>query len=314
MRRLIAISVICFALVQVSMADGRDGRKKKPVADKGRKKDDTTQVVYTPEHVYDNVDSLLMFPSHDLYGSWDTLTCHPNYFAQNFVGDSAVIYLLDDWNCGFTMPYKGVVTSEFGWRRRRPHYGTDINLETGDSVVAAFDGRVRIARYLGGYGNLVIIRHNNGLETVYGHLSKILVQPDQQVASGELIGLGGNTGRSYGSHLHWELRYLGKAIDPQDVIDIEKGEVKNNTFVLYKDDFTAKYDLRNINARKTSKSHTTAKNAYKSKGKSGSYYKVREGDTLSKIAKRHHTTVSALCKKNGIKQNKTLRPGTRLKV
>jgi len=214
------------------------------------------------------------------------------------------------------MPNKGPITSDFGWRRRRPHYGTDIDLETGDTVVAAFDGRIRIAKFNnGGYGNVVVIRHNNGLETVYGHLSKLLVEPDQEVTAGTVIGLGGNTGHSYGSHLHFEMRFLGRALDTEDVIDFEKGEVKNAALVLYKEDFAAKYDLRTLHAQhKTSKSHTTSKQSASGKTSKGKTITVKEGDTLSKIAKRNKTTISALCKKNGIKQTKVLRAGMKLKV
>jgi murein DD-endopeptidase MepM/ murein hydrolase activator NlpD len=279
--------------------------------DKKRKRDDTTKVVSTSSVTYDNVDSLLMFPSHDLYGNWDTASCHPDLFFHQFNADSAIVYLLDDWSCGFTMPRKGIITSEFGWRRRRPHYGTDINLTTGDTVAAAFDGKVRIARYIQGYGNVVIIRHNNGLETVYGHLSKLLVQSEESVVSGMTIGLGGNTGRSYGSHLHFEIRFLGKAIDTEDLIDYATGEVKNNSFVIYKEDFEAKYNLRSIHAHKFSKSHATSRYTTNSKSK---IVTVHKGDTLDKIARRNHTTVSALCKKNGIKKAKALKTGQKLKI
>lgn len=297
----------------LAFATEKGDKNKKPGDDKKQKKDDTTHVVNTSAIAYDDVDSLLMFPSHDLYGSWDTSACHPDLFNQQFPGDSATIYLLDDWSCGFTMPYKGIITSEFGWRRRRPHYGTDINLNTGDTVVAAFDGKVRIARFIHGYGNVVIIRHNNGLETVYGHLSKILVQPEEAVSSGMLIGLGGNTGRSYGSHLHFEIRYLGKAIDTEDLIDYTKGEVKNNAFVLYKEDFDAKYNLRKLHAHKVSKSH--AKSRYNGGGVSkGRIVTVRSGDTLERIARRNHTTVEALCRKNGIKKTKVLKLGQKIKT
>lgn len=293
-----------------SFAIEKDDKNKKPGDDKKRKKEDTTQVVNTSAVAYDDVDSLLMFPSHDLYGSWDTAACHPDLFNQQFPGDSTEVYLLDDWSCGFTMPYKGVITSEFGWRRRRPHYGTDINLNTGDTVVAAFDGKVRIARFISGYGNVVIIRHNNGLETVYGHLSKILVQPEESVNSGMVIGLGGNTGRSFGSHLHFEIRYLGKAMDTEDFIDYAKGELKNNSFMIYKEDFDAKYNLRKIHAHKVSKSHSTSRYA-NTKGK---VVTVRNGDTLGVIARRNHTTIESICKKNGIKRTKVLRVGQKLKV
>jgi len=275
------------------------------------KKDDTTRVVINPDIFMDSVDSLLMFPSHDLYGNWDTTLIHPNLFDKQFTADSTSIYLLDDWSCGFTMPCKGLITSEFGWRRKRPHFGTDIDLETGDTVVASFDGKVRIATFnYGGYGNVVVIRHNNGLETVYGHLSKLLVNPGDEVTSGTIIGLGGNTGRSYGSHLHYEIRFLGKPIDSEDIIDYDKGEIKNSALVLYKEDFAKKYDLRTLHNHKQSKSHTVSK----SQLNAGKTILVKNGDSLYKIAKRNNTTVAAICKKNGFKTNKVLKPGMRIKV
>jgi murein DD-endopeptidase MepM/ murein hydrolase activator NlpD len=330
MKKVLGLSLL-FLLMGASLFAGIDDKKKKKTAAKKKphktvkvvkpavkeiKKEDTTAVAIIKDEIFmDSVDSLLMFPSHDLYGSWDTSLCHPYLFDQHFTTDSTTIYLLDDWSCGFTLPYRGPVTSGFGWRRRRPHYGTDINLETGDTVVAAFDGRVRIAKFnKGGYGNVVIIRHNNGLETVYGHLSKLLVEPGTEVTSGTVIGLGGNTGHSYGSHLHFEMRFLGRAMDTEDIVDYEKGEIKNSALVLYKEDFADKYDLRAIHAHsKSSRTHTTSAAAAKS-SKGGKVVTVKNGDTLGKIAQRNHTTISAICKKNGIKQTKVLQIGMRLKV
>ena len=314
MKKTILHTAILTALLVPVLSFANLGDKNKRISDdKKRKKEDTTQTVVTTI-AYDDVDSLLMFPSHDLYGTWDTASCHPNLFEQQFAGDSATIYLTDDWNCGFTMPYQGIITSEFGWRRRRPHYGTDISLHTGDTVVAAFDGKVRIARYMGGYGNVVIIRHNNGLETVYAHLSKILVQPEEEVVSGMQIGLGGNTGHSYGSHLHFEVRYLGKAIDTEDLVDYQKNELKNNSFVIYKSDFSAKYDLRSIHAHQVAsrtRSHAAPVNY---KVATGGVVYVKKGDTLERIARRNHTSITALCKKNGISRTKVLKLGQKLRV
>jgi murein DD-endopeptidase MepM/ murein hydrolase activator NlpD len=295
--------------------DKNKKKKKKPAATKdvAKKNDDTTQILI-PKKTLAVADSLVMFPSHDLYCSWDTSVIHPYYFEKEFMGDSVLINLTDEWNCGFTIPWKGPVTSGYGWRRKRPHFGTDINLETGDTVVAAFEGKVRIARMNKGYGNVVIIRHNNGLETVYAHLSKILVQPEQDVKSGEVIGLGGNTGHSYGSHLHFEMRYLGKSIDTEDLVDYDKWELKNTSFVLFKEDFKSSYNLNNmpVSNRGKAKSHTVSGNSVnKAKTK---YYVVKKGDTLGKIAGKMHTTVKAICTKNGIKQTKVLQPGQRLKV
>lgn len=320
MKKTILHTIILLAFILPMLSFASIGDKNKKLGDdKKRKREDTVQTVNTSMIAYDNVDSLLMFPSHDLYGVWDTASCHPNLFEQQFAGDSAVVYLLDDWNCGFTMPYTGAITSVFGWRHRRPHYGTDIGLHTGDTVVSAFDGKVRIARFMGGYGNVVIIRHNNGLETVYAHLSKILVQPDETVVSGMQIGLGGNTGHSYGSHLHFEVRYLGKAIDTEDLVDYQKNELKNSSFVIYKSDFNAKYDLTPQKAGHSqhqvvlgTKSHAAPVVNYKTMP--GKMVLVKSGDTLDRIAKRNHTTIAALCKKNGIAKNKVLRLGQKLKV
>ncbi|MGE0568726.1 MAG: peptidoglycan DD-metalloendopeptidase family protein, partial [Bacteroidia bacterium] len=214
----------------------------------------------------------------------------------------------------FSMPFKGNVTSEFGWRRRRPHYGTDIDLVTGDSVLAAFDGMVRIAKKVGGYGNCIIIRHNNGLETVYGHLSEIDVEVGQLVKAGEIIGLGGNTGRSTGDHLHWEIRYLGQAIDAKDMVDFESGCLKSNCFVLSKKDVSTKYNLRAL--RKYSKygGGLTKKEIAYAKKHNLKLYRIKQGDTLGHIARRYHTTVSKLCKKNNLSPNSILKLGMLIKI
>lgn len=258
--------------------------------------------------------ALFLFPSNDLYASWDTSMAHPYNFHEAFKVDSVEIDLVAPGDGAFTVPFKGNVTSEYGWRRRRPHYGTDIDLVTGDTVVSAFDGMVRIARVCHGYGNCIIVRHTNGLETVYGHLSQMNVTVGQTVKAGEIIGLGGNTGRSTGDHLHWELRYLGQAIDAQDVVDFGKGQLKENCFVLRKTDVVAKYDLRALKGRhRRDVGLTKAELAYAKKTGS-KLHKIRQGDTLGYIAKRYHTTVSALCKKNKLKPTSTLRLGQLIKI
>ncbi len=296
----------------------------KPVKDDGKKKivkrDDTTKIAINPavlsltndDHEDEEVDSLLAFPSNDLYASWDTATIHPYSFIQSFKKDSAIITLTEPTDCGFVLPFNGGVTSEFGWRKRRPHYGTDIDLETGDTVGAAFDGMVRIAKLNRSYGNVVIIRHKNGLETVYAHLSKILVEAGQTVEAGQVIGLGGNTGHSFGSHLHFEMRYLGQAIDAEDFIDFTAGSLKNNIVMITKSDVENKYDLRALHSRQ--KRDLNLSRVSGSKSKHGKIYRVKKGDTLARIAKRNHTSIKSICRKNGIKQNKPLRAGQKLKI
>ena len=286
----------------------------KKIKENKQKREDTVKFVINQESLLDLSETpdtnQILFPSHDLYTSWDSNIAHPYNFDEVFKYDSVVLTLIQFNDNNFVLPYRGNLTSLFGWRKYRPHYGTDIDLETGDEVVSAFDGMVRLAKYYQGYGNCVIIRHNNGLETVYAHLSRILVESGQKLDAGTIIGLGGNTGHSYGSHLHFEIRYLGQALDTQDFIDFENGILKSNTFVLRKSDVENKYDLRALHARHK---HDLGIAKSKKDNKHG-YYKIKSGDSLSRIAKLKKTNVKALCRKNGLRINSKLRVGQRIKI
>ena len=196
-------------------------------------------------------------------------------------------------------PLEARPTSHFGPRRRRWHYGLDLAQPTGEPIYAAFDGTVRISKRNKSYGNLVIIHHDNGLETYYAHMSKRMVVAGQQVKSGEIIGLCGNTGRSYGSHLHFEIRYMGNAMNPENVVSCETHDLVNRTLTLTQASF------RKVATRSKSGGGSTA---------TGEWYRVRQGDTLDKIARRNGTTVKRLCQLNGIKETKILHPGDRLRV
>lgn len=195
---------------------------------------------------------------------------------------------------GFVLPAPGYVTSPFGWRRNRMHKGTDIKVQVGDSIRAAWPGQVRIVGWdPRGYGYFVVVRHDNGLETVYGHLSRPLVDEYEPVKAGYVLGLGGNTGRSTGSHLHLEMRYLGEAIDPATVINFETGKLRNaDEYVI------------GIKAMKQKRAEAAAMK----------YHKVKQGDTLSGIAKKYGTSVKALCRLNNIKETKVLQIGMKLRV
>ena len=195
---------------------------------------------------------------------------------------------------GFCLPAPGYVTSQYGWRRYRMHKGTDIKVQVGDSIRSAWDGQVRIVGWdPRGYGYFVVVRHDNGLETVYGHLSRPLVDEYERVTAGYVLGLGGNTGRSTGSHLHLELRYLGEAINPENFINFATGELRN------KDEYVIA-----IKAMKQARAEQAAMK----------YHKVRSGDTLSGIAKKYGTTVKKLCQLNKIKETKVLQIGQKIRV
>jgi Membrane proteins related to metalloendopeptidases len=224
------------------------------------------------------------YPSDDIYGAW----------SQEYVKAYADLSIPDSFRIdvsSFIMPAEGRVTSKYGPRRRRFHYGTDVKVQTGDTIRAAFDGKIRVKKYeRRGYGYYLVLRHHNGLETVYGHLSKYLVEQDQTVKAGEPIALGGNTGRSTGSHLHLEFRFLGQPINPAEIVDFENFCTHDDTYVFRK------------------KTSGRASNKYTASGEV-KYHRVKEGDTLSRIAKRYGVSINALCRLNGIKQTSTLRIG-----
>ena len=163
---------------------------------------------------------------------WDTVNLSVYKTELKDLPISMVIDLVDTLK-SYHYPYKGRITSKYGPRRRRVHQGTDIGLSIGDPIYATFDGRVRITKYYrGGYGNLIVLRHDNGLETYYGHLSEILVKPEQWVTAGQIIGYGGSTGRSTGPHLHYEMRYKGQSFDAERLIDFATGTLRRETFLL----------------------------------------------------------------------------------
>lgn len=229
------------------------------------------------------------YPALSLYPNWSNQYVHA-YGKDVIIPETYTIDLT-----GFHMPTPSTrITSPFGPRWRRMHNGLDLKVNIGDTIVAAFDGKVRIVKYeRRGYGKYVVIRHDNGLETVYGHLSKQLVEENQLVKAGEVIGLGGNTGRSTGSHLHFETRFLGIAINPIYMFDFPKQDIVADT-----------YTFRRTQGSKRAGSHDTqvADGTIR-------YHKVKSGDTLSRIAKLRGVSVSTLCKLNRIKPTTTLRIG-----
>ncbi len=255
----------------------------------------------------------------DLYPSWT------NEFV-NYGKANVEKYNIDLRN--FQMPCDSrVVTSHYGYRPRfrRMHYGTDIKVYVGDTIRAAFNGKVRVVRDQGrrkGYGKYVIIRHPNGLETLYAHLSKWLVENNQDVKAGEPIGLGGNTGFSFGAHLHFETRFLGEKIDPEKIFSFEDRDVKADIFVYHS---SGHHLLVNSHGSKVeddkaieevltkAKESQKFQEARRQRASRTQVHKVRRGDTLSGIAKRYNTTVDKLCRLNNIPRTKALSLGQIIK-
>lgn len=233
-------------------------------------------------------------PADYFYRSWNTEVPNPN---RNYLADfdSTLTLLLVDsaQNCGFSPPIRGVITSLFGWRHGRNHNGIDIDLEVWDSVYSAFPGVVRVARYCKGFGRVVVVRHFNGLETTYAHLHRFKVKPGDEVEAGDIVGLGGSSGHSTGSHLHFEIRFQGAPLIPSEIIDFETYSLKRTTVTLRK---------KGVNL--------AAVPDNKSPGKK--VYEVKQGDYLYKIAREFGTTVEHICKLNGIRSKSNLYKGQRL--
>ncbi|MBR3677395.1 MAG: peptidoglycan DD-metalloendopeptidase family protein [Alistipes sp.] len=213
----------------------------------------------------------------------------------------------------YRYPHKGRITSRYGVRRRRNHNGIDLALKVGDTICSAFDGRVRFSKATEtGYGTLVIIRHDNGLETYHGHLSARLVEENDRVVAGQPIGLGGNSGRSTGPHLHFECRYMGQSFDPERLINFRTGELRRDHLLLKRGYFSiySKYE-QDWNGEKEVADADKREAQLSAERK---YYKVRSGDYLGLIAKRNYTTVANICRLNGIKADAVLPIGKVLRV
>ena len=276
------VAVAVFALVSLNVS-GQDLLARPAPIDKKLKAIDSVALIRQIKK------EMAAYPAFGLYPEWNNTRVHA-------FGNAVVVpdtFRID--MTGFAMPTTNTkITSKFGPRRRRMHNGIDVKVYIGDTIRAAFSGKVRMVKYeRRGYGKYVVIRHENGLETIYGHLSKQMVSEDQYVEAGEVIGLGGNTGRSTGSHLHFETRFLGQAINPALLFDFEKQDIVTDTYLFKKGN--------NRYRRSSSKAGVVASNG------GAQYYKVRKGDSLSRISQKTGVSIDRLCKLNGITRRTTLR-------
>lgn len=263
------------------------------------------------------IPSILDIPSvNKYYTSWDTLCVRRYSEIAPTAGDSIYLPLFNDYSTGFVMPVEGTFLSPFGYRGRRVHAGIDIKLEQGDPVSVAFDGVVRMARKYSGYGNCVVVRHYNGLETLYGHLSKIKVKVNQQVSAGDIIGLGGHTGRASCNHLHFETRFQGKAFNPKQLIDFNTYRLLSDTFTVTRSTYGLSRDyIPGISSNIIVADDGNQKSKSNSKSsKSKKYHTIKSGDTLSALSRKYGTSVKQICSINGIKPSKKLQLGTKIRV
>ncbi|TAH27332.1 MAG: LysM peptidoglycan-binding domain-containing protein [Cytophagales bacterium] len=230
----------------------------------------------------------------EYFSVWDSRHVNPYKIDGSKFSDTINFTLFDSSNnFNYSMPLKECkTTSIFGRRYSRWHYGIDLDLETGEPVMACFDGIVRICQIDGrGYGKYILLRHYNGFETLYGHLSRQDVKIGQLLKAGEQIGLGGNTGRSTGSHLHFEVRYEGNALNPENVYDFANNRIKSKIFQLLPEHFEYLKDARKIY-----------------------YHKVRSGESLGTIARKYRVSLNSIYKMNRMSSRTVIRPGRRIRI
>lgn len=249
-------------------------------------------------------------PASALYEDWNNVYAH----RASELPDTFRISLKN-----FCMPTTSrVVTSKMGPRWGRQHKGIDVKVYIGDTIRAAFSGKVRIKKYeAAGYGKYLVIRHQNGLETIYGHMSDWLVEENQTVKAGQPIGLGGNTGRSTGSHLHFETRLCGVALNPALMFDFANQDVTADYYVFRKDSYAREAVAANNAIRSegdAAESAASMSSSSKQNGKADNfveprYHKVAAGETLTSIAKRRGVSIADLCKLNHITRDVKVRPG-----
>ena len=322
------IKAIAFAFVLSAFslpAVGQDLLARTVPVDKKLKSLDTLALHEVTER--ENLES----PSADLYKDWDNRYAHK-------ATELPETYKINLRNYCMPTPSR-VITSQFGPRWGRQHRGLDIKVYIGDTIRAAFSGKVRVVRYEAkGYGNYVVIRHNNGLETIYGHLSKHLVRENQTVRAGEPIGLGGNTGRSTGSHLHFETRLCGVALNPALFFDFRNQDVTGDYYVfrrstmyhesakataargLKQNSYTKEEVYGNQKPQATtsssnSSSTTPSRNDNNAQSGNNRYHKVIEGETVHSIAREHNVSVERILRLNTFinPNDLRIRPGQAIK-
>lgn len=274
---------------------------------------------------FQGADNMVSIASY--YSVWDTKSLDPYGIDPKSFEEMVPItlYNISEGRNWAPVLDQSKVTSHFGWRSRRWHKGTDLDLETGDKVYAPFDGIVRIAGVHSGYGRTLILRHYNGLETLYGHLSKINFEPNTIVKAGEEIAKGGNTGRSSGSHLHYETRYEGNQFDPENIYNFKTNpmELKSSEFVLS----PKVYDYLRGGASRPVPSVSELQSSGEEaedieeeeeeipvKIEKKIWYTVRHGDNLTEISRKFHTSVGEICRLNKISSYKKIYSGLKLRV
>lgn len=319
--RLRLITIILLSVLSIS-AYSQSGKTEKII-----ESPENLEIEWVLDSIH-NSDSLnAAYPAQDLYKSYWSNT-NIRYPSANFAdkNDTIIFTLVSFGESQYVHPFKGKVISKFGPRSGRMHTGTDVKLHSGDSVLCAFDGKVRLAKRFNGYGNMVLVRHSNGLETLYSHLKNISVKENDELKAGDLIGLGGRTGRATTDHLHFETRIFGDPFDPNKYIDFENFALRSNNLYYSNKKIFIEPDRIKVDPsipepvlaqRDSTKTKQANKNTSKdavAQADTPTKHVIQKGDNLWSIAKRYNTSIKSICELNKIYTNSTLKIGTILYV
>lgn len=304
-RSIIALSIFalgCMPAIQAQLPSAHRANHQALMASRANSKD---RVRLLEGNILPNVVETTEQAIEISMEGWNSNRVNP--FSESQVPERAVIDVR-----GYCMPVPGGVTSNFGYRAKfgRMHKGIDLHLRPNDTIYAAFDGKVRVSKYEArGFGNYLIIRHPNKLETIYGHMNRALVKEGQTVKAGQPIGLGGSTGRSTGPHLHFETRFMGYAINPAAIFDFANKTTHSDYYTFSKKTYT---QARNYASAAPAEESTNT--TYKPATSKADTYTVRTGDTITSIAMSNGLSRTRLMQLNNLTTNSVLKPGQVLKI
>jgi len=266
------------------------------------------------------VKETYQIPAYNLYGQlWDTEHLRSKQFAIPFSDGQLKIILVESYNTPFVFPCRGEKLLDYGQQKNVFHLGTDFAISADSPVYACFDGVVRIAKIYGEYNKIVVIRHYNGLETVYANLSKIYVKPGQIIKAGHSVGLAGNLGKNSLATLHFEIRFMNETFDPALLLDFEERTLTGNILTLEPADFNIKPIPHKKEPTYIQKGNSVAADSVKTPQNTPPFYRptyhvIQKGETLYKIAKKYNISVNELLELNNLTETSTIFAGQKLKV
>lgn len=312
MKRILLTSVLCFC-VWIGYGQNIDiSIQTQFLAQQDTSSSSDTQSIDIDTSLAVFIQETYQIPCYGLYDEyWDTENLSSRFLQVPFWGNPLRIILVQSNNNAFFYPCLGELKTKYGETKNGLHPGIDFTLTFGSPVRNCFDGVVRMAKKYGDYGQLVVVRHYNGLETVYANLSRILVQPGQIIQAGHVIGASGKSVKTGLDVLHFETRFMNECFNPALFIDFESKELIDNTLILNEKDLA-------IVARQQAAQQTEKIKAEKSEripeNSKGVYHIVKAGETMYRIALEHNISLARLLEINNMTETDVISVGQKIRL